>query len=172
MHALWYKMRWATCPATCLHSRVCGLWKRGESLTKDGKRMEPFSKKPVAENYDKGDITGPSVNLTERECSTTYFLGNILMSWKHSGSQWVSLCLPLLKFHRTGYWGNVMDMLFEFPAYVIKLNVWWCSLCLLYFAILAEGLLTQDDAHTEAGERMQRQRVWASRCKSILCLIT
>ena len=42
--------------------------------------MEPFSNKPATENYDKGDITGPSVNLTERECSTTYFLGNILIS--------------------------------------------------------------------------------------------
>lgn len=80
-----------TVPAMCVCSRVYGLWTRGESLTKDGKRMEPFSKKPATENYDKGDITGPSVNLTERKCSTTYFLGNILISCKHSGSQRVNL---------------------------------------------------------------------------------
>lgn len=35
----------------------------------------------------------------------------------------------------------------------------------------AEGLLTQGDDHTEAGERMQRQRLTTSWYKSTLCHI-
>ena len=115
--------------------------------------MEPFSKKPATENYDKGDRRGPSVNLTVRECSTIFIFRQYPNSLK-------TLCITMCQSP---------SFLIETPQHCLlrkcdrnavliscscnktKCVMMFTLSCLLCYAAacsLAEGLLTRDDVHT------------------------
>lgn len=118
--------------------------------------MELSSKKPATENYDNGDIRGPSINLTVRGCPTIFIFRQYPNSLK---TPCITMCqTPFSLIETPQHWllrkcyrdVVLISCLGNKTKYAIIFILPYL-LCYPAACSLVGGLLTQDDVHTKAG---------------------